>query len=46
MQNLHIENSLHFIDTLEFKAPARQGDLIEVTAKIVFTSNRTACARE
>ena len=33
------------IDTLEFKAPARQGDLIEVTAKIVFTSNRTACAR-
>ena len=34
------------IDTLEFKAPARQGDLIEVTAKIVFTSNRTACAKE
>ena len=33
------------IDTLEFKAPARQGDLIEVTAKIVFTSNRTACAK-
>ena len=33
------------IDTLEFKGLARQGDLIEVTAKIVFTSNRTACAR-
>ena len=33
------------IDTLEFKAPAKQGDLIEVTAKIVFTSNRTACAK-
>ena len=33
------------IDTLEFKAPARQGDLIEVTAKIVYTSNRTACAK-
>ena len=33
------------IDTLEFKAPARQGDLIEVTGKIVFTSNRTACAK-
>ena len=26
------------IDTLEFKAPARQGDLIEVTGKVVFTS--------
>lgn len=33
------------IDTLEFKAPARQGDLIEVTAKIVYTSPRTACAK-
>ena len=33
------------IDTLEFKAPARQGDLIEVTARIVFTSNRTACTK-
>ena len=33
------------IDTLEFKAPARQGDLIEVTGKVVFTSNRTACAK-
>ena len=33
------------IDTLQFKAPARQGDLIEVTAKIVFTSNRTACTK-
>ena len=33
------------IDTLEFKAPARQGDLIEVTAKVVFTSNRTACTK-
>ena len=33
------------IDTLEFIAPARQGDLIEVTGKIVFTSNRTACTK-
>ena len=33
------------IDTLEFKAPAWQGDLIEVTGQIVFTSNRTACAK-
>lgn len=33
------------IDTLTFKAPARQGDLIEVTGKVVFTSNRTACTK-
>jgi|TARA_B110000495_G_C22915552_1_gene534760 acyl-CoA hydrolase len=33
------------IDTLEFKAPARQGDLIEVTGRIVFTSMHTACAK-
>lgn len=33
------------IDTLEFKAPARQGDLIEVTGRIVFTSTHTACAK-
>jgi acyl-CoA hydrolase len=33
------------IDTLEFTAPARQGDLIEVTGKVVFTSNRTACTK-
>ena len=30
------------IDTLTFKAPARQGDLIEVTGRIVFTSTHTA----
>ena len=33
------------IDTLEFKAPARQGDLIEVTGRVVFTSMHTACAK-
>ena len=33
------------IDTLVFKAPARQGDLIEVTGRIVFTSMHTACAK-
>jgi len=33
------------IDTLEFKAPARQGDLIEVTGKVVFTSTHTACTK-
>ena len=30
------------IDTLTFKAPARQGDLIEVTGRVVFTSTHTA----
>lgn len=33
------------IDTLEFLAPARQGDLIDIKAKIIFTSNKTACAK-
>ncbi len=33
------------IDTLEFKAPARQGDLIEVSGKVVFTSTHTACVK-
>ena len=33
------------IDTLEFKAPAKQGDLVEVTGKVIFTSSRTACAK-
>ena len=30
------------IDALKFKKPAYQGDLIEVTAKVVFTSTHTA----
>jgi acyl-CoA hydrolase len=33
------------IDTLEFLAPARQGDLIDITGKIIFTSNKTACVK-
>ena len=32
------------IDTLKFIAPARQGDLLEVVGKVVFTSQHTACA--
>ena len=31
------------IDTLTFIAPARQGDLLEVTGQVVYTSSRTAC---
>jgi len=33
------------IDTLKFIAPARQGDLLEVIGKVVFTSEHTACAK-
>ena len=33
------------IDTLKFMAPARQGDLLEVTGKVVFTSSHTACTK-
>ena len=33
------------IDTLKFIAPARQGDLLEVVGKVVFTSQHTACAK-
>ena len=33
------------IDTLTFIAPARQGDLLEVTGQIVYTSSRTACTK-
>jgi acyl-CoA hydrolase len=33
------------IDTLKFIAPARQGDLLEVTGKVVFTSTHTACTK-
>jgi acyl-CoA hydrolase len=33
------------IDTMEFKSPARQGDLIEVVGEVVFTSTHTACCR-
>ena len=32
------------IDTLKFIAPARQGDLLEVTGKVVYTSTHTALA--
>ena len=32
------------IDTLKFIAPARQGDLLEVTGKVVSTSTHTALA--
>ena len=31
------------IDTLTFIAPARKGDLLEVSGKVVFTSSHTAC---
>lgn len=33
------------IDTLKFIAPARQGDLLEVEGKVVYTSNKTACTK-
>ena len=33
------------IDTLTFIAPARQGDLLEVTGRVVFTSSHTACTK-
>jgi acyl-CoA hydrolase len=33
------------IDALTFIAPARQGDLLEITGKVVFTSNHTACTK-
>ena len=33
------------IDTLKFLRPARQGDLIEITAKVVFTSTHSAACR-
>ena len=33
------------IDTMEFKSPARQGDLIEVVGKVVFTSTHSAACK-
>lgn len=33
------------IDTLKFIAPAHQGDLLEVTGQVVFTSFHTACTK-
>ena len=33
------------IDTLTFVAPARQGDLLEVTGQVVYTSSHTACTK-
>ena len=33
------------IDTLKFVRPAHKGDLIEITAKIVFTSTHSAACR-
>jgi len=33
------------IDTLTFIAPARQGDLLEVTGRVVYTSSHTACTK-
>jgi len=33
------------IDALTFIAPARQGDLLEVTGKVVFTISHTACTK-
>ena len=41
----HLEFVTISIDTLTFIAPARQGDLLEVTGKVVFTSNHTACTK-
>ena len=33
------------IDTLTFIAPARQGDLLEVSGQVVYTSSHTACTK-
>jgi len=33
------------IDTMTFIAPARQGDLLEVTGRVVYTSSHTACTK-
>tara|TARA_B100000214_G_C23925092_1_gene607926 strand:+ start:82 stop:537 length:456 start_codon:yes stop_codon:yes gene_type:complete len=33
------------IDTLKFRRPAHKGDLIETTAKVVYTSTHTAACR-
>ena len=33
------------IDTLTFIEPARQGDLLEVTGQVVYTSSHTACTK-
>ena len=33
------------IDTMQFKSPARQGDLIEVVGRVVFTSTHTAACK-
>ena len=33
------------IDTLTIIAPARQGDLLEVTGQVVYTSSHTACTK-
>ena len=33
------------IDTLTFIAPARQGDLLEVSGHVVYTSSHTACTK-
>ena len=33
------------IDTLKFRRPAHKGDLIEITAKVVYTSTHTAACR-
>ena len=33
------------IDSLTFIAPARKGDLLEVSGKVVFTSSHTACSK-
>ena len=30
---------------MKFIAPARQGDLLEVTGKVVYTSTHTACSK-
>ena len=33
------------IDTLKFRRPAHKGDLIEITARVVYTSTHTAACR-
>jgi acyl-CoA hydrolase len=39
----------HFVtaslDALEFRAPVKQGELVEVTAKVVYTSRHTCAAK-
>ena len=41
----HREFVTRSLDTLTVIAPARQGDLLEVTGQVVYTSSHTACTK-